>query len=198
PIITISGLFSLGESHLQPRNWTVTNYQWGDTLTWVKSHHILKLGFDILHTLYFEPYNNNQRGTFNFLGRWTNDPTADFLLGMPNNTSRQVGVPLSYLFSTNYGFFAQDDYKITSRLTLNLGLRYEVPKPTVDKYDRWSNFVPAYNKIVLAGSEGLPNLTQTVAQAGLTGKVALAGEYGLPRSMTYSNHRDFAPRIGFA
>ena len=103
---------------------------------------MLKFGFDALHTLYFEPYNNNQRGTFNFLGRWTNHPTADFLLGLPNSTTRQVGVPLSYLFSTNYGFFAQDDFKVNSRFTVNLGLRYELPRPMTDKYDRWSNFVP--------------------------------------------------------
>ena len=198
PIVSVSGLAGLGESHLQPRDWTLTNYQAGDTLTWVKFRHMLKSGFDALHTLYFEPYNNNQRGTFNFLGRWTNHPTADFLLGLPNSTTRAGGVPLSYLFSTNYGFFAQDDFKINSRLTLNLGLRYELPKPIIDKYDRWSNFVPDYGKIVLAGTEGLPNLDQVVKQAGLTGRIATAADYGMPRSLIYANQKDFAPRIGLA
>jgi hypothetical protein len=77
-------------------------------------------------------------------------------------------------------------------------MRYELPKPIVDKYDRWSNFIPAYGKIVLAGTEGIANLDQTVQQAGLTGHVATAADYGLPRSLIYTNHKDFAPRIGLA
>jgi hypothetical protein len=198
PIVTVQGLFTLGPNHLNPRAWTVTNYQLGNTLTWVKAQHMIKLGADRLYTQYYEPYNNNQNGTYNFLGRWTNHPTADFLLGLLNNTSRQVGAPLSYLLSSNYGFFAQDDFKISPRLTLNLGLRYEIPMPMVDKYDRWSNFLPEFGKVALAGNRTVPNFDQLVKQAGLTGLIVTAGDLSVPRSLVYANYRDFAPRAGFA
>ena len=110
-----------------PSIFTVNNYQWADTLTWVKARHLIKFGGDILRTQFFQPYYNNNRGTFAFNGFWTSVPFADFMLGVLNQVTRTVGSNPNYLFFTNYGFFAQDDFRITPSLTLNLGLRYEIP-----------------------------------------------------------------------
>ena len=68
-----------------------------------------------------------------------------FLLGYLNSDIITLGSTPVYLRNTDCGFFFRDDWKITSRLTLNLGVRYELPLPSHDKYGRWSNFDPALN-----------------------------------------------------
>src|SRR5262249_2575269 len=156
------------------------NIQYADTLTWVRGKHLFKVGGDILRTQFFQPYYNNNRGTFNFLGKWTNQPYADFLLGLPDSASRQVGTTPNYLLSTNYGFFAQDDWKIASHLTINLGVRYEILKPPREKYGRITNFIPELGKLVLGDD-------RTIQGTGLgfteKEKVATARELGLPESL---------------
>jgi len=74
-------------------------------MTWVKGKHLVKFGADILRNQFFQQTTSNDvRGTFNFLGRWTNLPFADFLLGYLNDGSRQLGKNPNYLFSTIYWF----------------------------------------------------------------------------------------------
>jgi len=198
PRFTIRDLLTIGDAASQPVVFHVNNIQLGSTTTFVTGRHSLKWGIEILRTQFFQPHNNNNRGTFNFLGRWTNAPFGDVLLGLLNNTSRQVGTTPNYLFSTNYGAFAQDDYRVSRSLTLNLGLRYEVIKPPVEKYNRMANFVPALGKIVLAGGENVAGLAGLLEAANLTSRVGLARELGLPRSLIYTDWTNLAPRVGFA
>ena len=200
PRITVRDLAALGDPAAQPVIFHVNNFQWGDTLTRVTGSHAFKFGVEILRTQFFQPHNNNNRGTFNFLGRWTNAPFGDFLLGLLNNTSRQVGTTPNYLFATNYGIFAQDDYKVTRNLTLNLGMRYEVIKPPIEKYNRMANFIPELGKLVLASDANIANLAQLLADAGeaVRSRVALARDLGLPRSLIYTDWTNLAPRLGFA
>jgi hypothetical protein len=198
PRFNVTDIMSLGLAANVPIIFTVNNYQWSDTLTWVKSRHLMKFGFDVLRTQFFQPYNNNNRGTYAFNGFWSTVPLADLQLGVLNQFTRTVGSNPNYLFFTSYGFFAQDDYRIKPSLTLNLGLRYELPLPPVEKYGRLTNFIPEFGKLIISDDRTMPNLEQTVADAGLTGKVALAREYNLPPSMIYTAHKNLAPRIGFA
>jgi hypothetical protein len=137
---------------------------------------------------------NNSRGQYVFTGSWTNQPYADFLLGTLNSDSISSGTTPSYLFNTSLGFFFQDDWKITSRLTLNLGLRYELPGLFHDKYGRWSNFVPELGKLVVASFAGAIPGTAFVNAS----QVETAQQAGLPSSLAYPNEKDFAPRFGFA
>ena len=115
-----------------------------------------------------------------------------------NNATRQVGSTRNYLSAMGYGLFVQDDFKIAPSLTLNLGLRYDQMRPPVEKYDKWTNFIPQYGKLVLVNDKVVPNLAQLVAEAGLGGRIGFAGDYGLPRSLIYGNNRNFAPRVGLA
>ena len=195
PRFTVNGLAAIGDGANMPVEFTVNNIQYGDTLTWVNGKHLFKFGGEILRTQFFQPYYNNNRGTFNFLGRWSNQPYADFLLGLPESTSRQVGTTPNYLFSTNYGFFAQDDWKVSSRLTVNLGLRYEIPRPPLEKYGRMTNFVPELGRLVIADDA-------TIEGSGLgfsnADRVGTADELGLPRALVKTQWLNFAPRAGFA
>src|SRR6185369_4151464 len=103
------------------------------------------------------------RGRFTFNGQYTNNPLlststtstnamAQFLLGLMNTSEGQTGAPIAN-FRTNYfGLYFQDDWKISSRLTMNWGLRWEDQPPYYDKYDgivnidfRWDNTIfPTY------------------------------------------------------
>jgi len=198
PRFTILNLASLGDSSSTPFNLTINTYDVGEALSWTRGRHMLKFGADILRTQFFQQLSNNVRGTYNFLGRWTSYPWADFLLGLPDSTSRQSTSLTTYLFSTDAGFFVQDQFMIAPRLTLSYGVRYERMTPPEEKYGRMSSFVPALRQVVIADPSTVPNLAALLSAAGLTGRVTTAAAAGLPRSLVYGNGRNFAPRIGFA
>jgi hypothetical protein len=113
-----------------------------DSLTWTHGKHSLHTGFELYHYIMNDVYAGNQgaSGSFNFTGQYTGNPTvkangnafADFLLGLPQQV--QQGVPLNFhLRNSLYGAFAQDTWRATPSLTLNLGVRYELTTPRGDK-----------------------------------------------------------------
>ena len=198
PRFTILNLAALGDPANLPLNLTINTYDAAEALSWTRGDHLLKFGIDALRTQFFQQLANNSRGTFNFLGRWTSDAWSDFLLGLPDSTTRQSRADTAYLFSTDIGIFAQDQFAVTPRLTLSYGLRYEAMRPPYEKYGRLSSFLPQIDRLVLASAEGVPDLASLLAAAGLTGRVTTAADAGLPRSLVYSSNLDFAPRFGFS
>ncbi|MGH9837752.1 MAG: TonB-dependent receptor domain-containing protein [Blastocatellia bacterium] len=174
PRFTVSTLDALGEGASQPLDFVVNNFQFYDTMSVIKGRHFMRFGADIIRTQFFQLYANNNRGTFNFLGRWTGQPVGDLLLGLLESATRQVGINKNYLFSTTYGFFIQDDFKASSRLTLNLGLRYDLLALPYEKFNGMTNFVPE------------------------VGRIVRAGEAGFPRSLVELDKTNWSPRFGFA
>jgi hypothetical protein len=206
PKMNITNYATVGFGAQQPVQYFVTDYQMGDVLTWIKGRHILKFGVDVSIDHFNQPFYNNQRGTFTANGVWTGagtaangDAFADFMLGLLNASTITQVPTRNYMRWTNWGAFVNDDFRITPTLTLNLGLRYEIDPTPHDKYDRWANFVPSLNKVIIASDKTLPNLSDLVKQGGLTDQqVGLARDYGLPNSLVFTNYKDFAPRFGFA
>ncbi|MCL4401318.1 MAG: TonB-dependent receptor, partial [Acidobacteria bacterium] len=198
PRFTATNMAALGNAADLPVIFHVTNYQWADTLTWVRGRHLFKFGGDLVHTAFFQPRYNNNRGTYGFNGFWTTVPIADFELGVLNQVTRTVGTNPNYLFIDSWGFFAQDDYRVTNSLTLNIGLRYELPLPPTEKYGRLTNFVPELGMLLISSDRTVPNLPQLLADAGLTGRVMTASQSGFPESLVYPYHKALAPRFGFA
>jgi hypothetical protein len=198
PRFTVLNLATLGDDPSRPYNFTINNYEAADNLSWNHGRHFVKFGADWLRTQFFQQLNNNVRGSYNFLGRVTNSPFADLLLGLPDSTSRQSSSNPAYLFATDWGVFVQDEFAVSARLTLNIGVRYEFKTPPVEKYGRFSSFVEELGQVVIASGATIPDLAQRIAAAGLTGKVTTAGQAHLPQSLLYSNDKDVAPRFGFA
>jgi hypothetical protein len=198
PKFSITGFEGLGDSTSNPIHYVVNNWNVNDGLTWIRGRHAIRIGGDILRVQYYQPTNSNFNGTFTFNGKITGDGIADFLLGFPSSTSRKIGTVTNHIFSVNYAAYIQDDFKLLPNLTLNLGLRYELQMPPYEQAGQMTNFVPALDKVVLAGTATIPNVGSTLAAAGLTNYVTAADAAGLPRSLVYPNYDNFAPRFGVA
>src|SRR5262249_22650235 len=104
----------------------------------------------------------------------TGNPIADYLLGYPSAANAQALVTPTYRRGWYYALYANDDFKISQNLTLNLGLRYEVQPPLIEKFNHIGEFDFA------------------------TGTQRLAGQNGVPRGLYSTDSNDLGPRIGIA
>ena len=153
-----------------------------DNFSWTHDRHAIKFGVDISRVTEFAKATNSARPGFTFNGTYTGSGLADFLLGyiFSANTSQQQLLTIQQYV---YDGYAQDDWKVSRKLTINLGLRYELPTPFFEARDRQSNFVldagPCYLQLV------------TVAQRGQCNA-------DLGRYMTRLDKNNFAPRVGLA
>jgi hypothetical protein len=211
PNITISGLSGPGEASDTPFiNWD-TVIQWNDNFSWTRGKHSLKLGGEIWRIRYNQLGGVVTRGRFTFNGQFTNNPlistsatqansTADFLLGDMSTSEGQTGAPIANYRTNYYGLYFQDDWKVSRRLTLNLGLRWEDQPPYYDKNDaivnidfRWDN-----------------SMFPTYVRAGTGDPFAGNPAFPLPASIPYvrdgrfgrrayrTDNRNFGPRAGLA
>ncbi len=198
PVVKITGYASLGDPTKDPESLVENDYQYSDTVTWVKNRHLIKFGGQVLRTQMFQSVNNAIRGNYTFLGRWTNAPFADALLGLLDSAARRLGSTHTYMFSSNVGTFIQDDWRVRPDLTVNLGLRYELNSPISEKFGHWGAFSTTAGKFILSDDRYVPNLSGLTAAAGLTGLVGVARDFNLPTDLVKTNYTNFAPRIGLA
>ncbi|MBM3727161.1 MAG: TonB-dependent receptor [Acidobacteria bacterium] len=200
PEFNASGYIILGPAYDLPKLWSYNNYQHSGAITWIKGKHNLKAGGEFLRIQYFSRQYGNTRGRLTFLGRNTNEPFADVLMGWPSTAARQLDGAGPYHLVSNYTGFVQDDFKITPSLTLNLGLRYELMKPPKEKFGAWSMFIPELGKQVISGIGVLPQaeFDGRIRSSGLVRDTVRASEVGLPATITRTDYNNFAPRFGFA
>jgi len=142
PELNTSGYIILGPAYDLPKIWSYNNFQYSGSLTWIKGKHNLKAGAEFLRFQYFSRQYGSTRGRLTFLGRNTNEPFADLLLGWPNSAARQLDGAGPYHLVSNYNGYLQDDFKVSQSLTLNVGIRYELMKAPKEKFGAWSMFVP--------------------------------------------------------
>ena len=199
PQVEATGYVMLGPAYDYPKIWAFNNYQYVGTLTWIRGRHNLKAGGDFLRMQYFSRQYGDTRGRLTANGRFTKESMADFLLGWPSSSRRQLDAAGPYHLVSNYAGFLQDDFKISSNLTLNLGLRYDLMKPPHEKFNAWSMFIPPLGKVVIAGTGNLsaPEFEQRIKALG-SQYVTMAAEVGLPGTITKPDYTNFGPRFGFA
>lgn len=163
--------------------------QFTDTLNWVVGKHTLKFGVDVQEARLFGFVTLQARPAINFTGVYsqspqsranTGSPYADFLLGYAANTTIS-NRPRNESRQRIFQGFVQDDWKLSSKLTMNLGLRYELALPWVEVDDRQSSLIleagPLFGKLLQ-----IQNLEGT----------------GYNRSFMNTDRNNFAPRVGFA
>ncbi len=200
PYVQVTSYMNVGPAYDIPKIWAYNNYQYAATTTWIKGRHNTKFGFDFLRTHYFSRNYGDTRGRVSADGRFSGFSMSDFMLGWLNSSRRQLDASGPYHLLSSYAAFAQDDFKISPSLTLNLGLRYEVMKPPKEKYGGWAMFLPSVGKVVVAGTGTLSReeFDNRLSSAGLTQQVVKASELGLPPTITKTDWTNFAPRFGFA
>ena len=182
-----------------------------DNLTWSKGRHTLKFGGDIRHMTDHDDnvFGNYQPGQYYFDGSadlGVGDNFSQFLLGYPDYTynAEQVAHPAMNGKGYGYGFYGQDDWKITNRLTLNLGLRYELHPPLKDTQYNTAAFLPNYNNNGVNGAVVVPNAqamsydSSDFAASIAPSPILTAAQAGIPQALRYTYRKDFGPRIGFA
>jgi hypothetical protein len=208
PYINISGNFTtFGRNGDRNTERQTSQYlaTFGDTLTWVVHKHNFKMGGDVVRNVGqdgFAASRGNPRGQIAYRGSKTT-PFANFLLGEP--ASRVVFVPsarpIMDVHNWEQGYFFQDDWKVSTRLTLNLGLRYEVVTPFVDKHDIMLNFDPTFNhntgRFIVASNKTFQYLDPIVAQTLPVVTAAQSG-LGIGRGLVRTDKNNFAPRVGAA
>jgi len=200
PYVQVTSFMILGPAYDIPKIWAYNNYQYAATLTWIKGRHSMKACGDFLRTQYFSRSYGDTRGRVSFDGRFTNHSFADFLLGWITSSRRQLDASGPYHLLSSYAGFFQDDLKVKPSLTLNLGLRYEVMKPPLEKFGAWAIFLPTLSKVVVAGKGNLPEeeFNYRITSTGLAPYVVRASEVGLPPTIIKTDWTNLAPRFGFA
>jgi Carboxypeptidase regulatory-like domain/TonB dependent receptor len=158
------------------------NYNFADDLTWTRGNHQLQFGGSVTRSLLDLQELFRGDPFVQFRNNFTTDALADFLLGRPSQVE-QIAVDANTPRSWEIGLYAQDDWKATGRVTLNLGLRWEPYLPSTDPQDRFSQFRSGAQSTVFPGAP--------------RGNI-FPGDAGIPRSMIEKRYGNFAPRFGFA
>jgi outer membrane receptor protein involved in Fe transport len=183
PFVQVSGYASVGDPISGPRNTYETAMDISGALTWIHGRHEMKFGGGYGHDDINVLQGIATNGFFVFAPAPVNDAFASFLFGQPVFFLQGGGDLSRGLRGQNLYVYGQDTYKITSRLTLNAGLRYELPFPYTEIRNRQNLFVPGVQSVVFPA-----------APAGLL----YPGDPGVPRGLIPTETKAFAPRIGLA
>jgi len=191
PTVSITGFAGLADGLGSGDN--IPFYQAADTITWIKGRHTFKGGISFLR-YQFLSYGNQapQYGSVSFTGRYTGSPFADFLLGYAAASAKPLTPVAIQPTNQRYGFFFQDDWRITDHLTMNLGLRYDLPTLYQNTQGGMANWYPELNALVVV--KGKLDTTDYPSLPIISG-----GQVGLNTGNYIGNDLlQFAPRIGLA
>ena len=180
-VIINSGFQELGDAVFVPLLQFDNTFQENGAVTWTRGAHNIKMGASLIRRQFSLVQSASPRGQFTFGPSGTNGGPApldnglgNFLLGTPVTIARNAALYKPGYRAWEPGVYVQDDWRVNKRLTLNLGVRYDIFTPKVEQHDRLANFDPAQNIILIAGQ----NSSRTTNIA--------------------TDHSNFAPRAGFA
>ena len=179
PQITVSGYFTLTNAIGGPTAGG-DFYSIRDVFSWTRSKHAFKMGGEFSYNKTIQDTLLNNYGVFTFNNSVTKNALADFLVGIPSNVTQDA--PVRALWNSWYGAaFLQDDYRISSRMTLNLGLRWDVQTPGTDPQNRFVTYVP-----------GQQSGAHPDAPTGLL----FYGDPGVERGVISTAWNHVSPRVG--
>jgi len=176
-----------------------TSQQYYDQVSWFRGRHSLKFGVQLLRAR-FENLSIPAAlfGDWLFTNRYTGWAYADYLLGLPSEASRQFPNPQTRQRRRSLDFFANDDFKLHRRLTLNLGLRYEYHTPWIEADDLMADFNLARASLVVpdgAAGKVSPLFSAVFPRV----PVIEAAQAGVPsRALVRTDRNNLAPRFGLA
>jgi len=197
PNFNVPGRFSIGAGGQCVWEEGGTNWQLADSLTWIRGRHQIKFGVDLYRRDFQLITGNADNGIFTFDGFASGNGIADFLLGELTSVTRRPYIDLG-MRSMNSAFFVQDDIRISKRLTVNLGLRYELLGP----FGEYRGVERSNVKIPQNANFRFGVQSQVIPSAPLgllfTGDKAPDAPNGFSSAMTNVDRMQIQPRIGFA
>jgi hypothetical protein len=183
PFIQVGGYASVGDPITGPRNTFQNTFDYSGSLSWIRGRHELKFGAGYRHDSINVLQGIATNGFFVFAPFPFTDGFASFLAGAPVFFLQGVGDFSRGIRGQAFNAFAQDTYKVSQRVTLNYGLRYEMPSPSTEIHNRQNLFVPGVQSNVFPS-----------APAGLL----YPGDPGVPGGLIPTDRKGFAPRVGIA
>src|SRR6266404_697458 len=218
PYVSITGFGPLGQTFGAQVHETHGNFVYSIGLVKTHGAHTLKEGFQFSIRDTNEDHNFGTGGLYNFAGSFTNGPDpllpsantgnglADFLLGLPA-PGPQTGLPTGYVDITRSKYAAwyfQDDWRVTPKLTLNLGVRYDFEVPLTERHNRFSRInrtLPNPIGEMTGPNTGGLTLNQYFTNLSghpLLGAVVFPGTNGVSRSIDPIDLSNLSPRLGAA
>jgi hypothetical protein len=183
PFIQVGGYASVGDPITGPRNTYQNTYNVSGSLNWIHGRHDLLFGGGYERDQINALQGIATNGFFVFAPFPFSDAFASFLTGEPVVFLQGGGNLDRHIRGKALNLYAQDNFKISSRFTLNVGVRYDLPFPYTETHNMQNLFVPG------AQSKVLPQ-----APAGLL----YPGDHGVPAGLIQTQKTAFAPRVGFA
>lgn len=186
-------------------------YQFTDNLSWTKGRHSMKFGADVRFVQYQDLLNfggSDDFGSFTFnQGAFSGNAFADFLLGLPSTNFVATTGPNLDQRAHHYGVYAQDEFRVNEKLTLNFGLRWEFDPPFDEQHGNITNFDLATGNVIVP-DQTLPPAASflylingpcpgTVSSLPCSNIVS-ASSVGLPKGLHQYYYRNFDPRISAA
>lgn len=199
--------------------WSTTYFPWKnsyfgyeprDDVSWTHGRHQFKFGFSWLHDVKNQELQANTNGTAAFgNSTFSKDSYVNFLLGDADSWTQLQFLAGKHWVNNNYGFYGNDNWHVTQRLTLNLGLRLDVMPHAFERYNQFANFVPADydtslgNPVIppgqpAAGTIDPSQLTVFNGQPFYLNGIREAGVNGFPRGNVQNYYNTWQPRVGFA
>ena len=202
PEISVTNYFDLGASPFADNSAKEPTFTVGDTLSWEKGRHSIKIGVEYKHHELTENFNLYTRGQMFFLG-FSGNPFTDFLGGFGDTTGLSIlgsGVNNRDILSQDWAGFFNDDWRITDHLTLTLGIRYDYFGPFTEADGRYVGLDP--DRITTATIPGFPAGDNVAITGGFVqaanATTPLVGVPKIQDSLVPPDKNNFAPRFGFA
>lgn len=186
PVITVGSVLALADKSYTWSSATNKSIEISDSLSWTKGRHTFQFGGTYLRLNYDKISDGETQGYFHFSTAGTGQSLGDTVIGSLNGSSAvdfASGPQYQAGLNNNYFFYAKDDWRIFPRLSLSLGLRYELPMPWIEPDGYWGTFMPGVQ------SQVMPN-----APLGMI----FPGDPGVPNGMIKTPKKQFMPRVGFS
>ena len=184
PFFNLSGYSPVGGAITGPRTSVQNTYEVSDTMSVSRGAHLFRFGGDFVRNQFNLFQSIAPNGFFVFASSFpTNDAFANLLLGAPVLFYQGLGTFDRGVRHWGMSAFGTDEWRVTRRVTLNLGMRYEIINPNTEIHDRLNAFVP-----------GQQSTTHPDAPAGLL----FPGDAGIGKGIAQSYYKGFGPRVGFA
>jgi Carboxypeptidase regulatory-like domain len=183
------------------------DYQIRDDLSWSKGKHGFKFGFSYMRADKNQQLQADTQGDFSFGTDFSGDSYLNFLLGFADSYAQLNYLATAHWVNNTYSFYGMDNWHITPRLTLNLGVRYDALPHVYEKNNLVSNFVPSAFNYASAQvpnastgdlNPGGPGFSTVNGVTFYSNGIQLAGVGGSPRGVVKNDYATVQPRIGLA